>query len=140
MFKKWFKFNREVQPHDINWNGIPETLIKLNGKREEGPNCWNATIMFFDPDQKPQFTSCNEMIEWLNIFTTIDSMKFQAVGSILAMYQDGLLIHTAVYVGPGILFHKRGMGGHWEFVTERQIRKIYYEANQFEYRLFKEIA
>lgn len=132
----WFKKKPE-----INLSGMPENVMRLTGEKKVGPNCWNATILFFEPTEEARYTSPEEMTEWLNSNTAIDEYKFCAVGSILALYNNkDLLIHTAVYVSPGILWHKRGIGGHWEFVTERQLKAIYFEAKRREYRIIKDAA
>lgn len=128
----WFKKKPEV-----NMQGMPSNVVKLTGNKVQGPNCWNATILFFNPEAEVGYTSPEQMVEWLNNNTTEDQYKFCAVGSILALYNEAdELIHTAVYVSPGILWHKRGIGGHWEFVTERQLKAIYFEAKRREHRVY----
>lgn len=125
---------------------LPSNISKLTGHIEEGPNCWNATILYFNPKEKVRFISPEEMIEWLNNNTVQDEMKLCRPGTILALYNDDCehtvdgLIHTAVYVAPGVLWHKRGMGGRWEFITEKELRQIYFETQYFEYLLFKNLA
>ena len=142
MLKKWWG-KPKADLHEFNPGGIPENVLKLNGNKEIGPNCWNATIMFFDSLEPIRYTPPEVMADWLQKNTVEDQYKFQAVGSILVLFNDdieeaGGLIHTAVYVAPSILFHKRGTGGHWEFVTEKQLRRIYFETTRSEYRLFSE--
>ena len=119
-FKWWSKKKSKpaVDLHEFNPGGIPENVLKLNGNKEIGPNCWNATIMFFDDKEPVRYTPPEVMVDWLSKNTVEDQYKFQAVGSILVLFNDdieeaGGLIHTGVYVAPGILFHKRGTGGHW---------------------------
>jgi len=132
----WFKKKVEV-----NTSGLPENVVRLTGNKVVGPNCWNATILFFKPEEQARYVSPEEMDYWLNYHTVADEYKFCAVGSILALYNAAdELIHTAVYVSPGVLWHKRGIGGHWEFVTERQLKAIYFEAKRREHRLYKEAA
>lgn len=145
--KKWAKKHVQqyfsIQPTDappVMAEGLPEVVLKLNGGIQRGPNCWNATILYFDPNATVKYVPPQEMNEWLQANTTPDQFKFQATGSILALYTEDVLIHTAVYVAPGILWHKRGCGGPWEFVTEKQLRQIYFEADRFDYLITKEAA
>ena len=143
---KWWQKSKVQQKADLNeFNpiGVPSNVMKLTGNKEIGPNCWNATIMFFDEQEPVRYTPPEVMVEWLTKNTAEDNYKFQAVGSILVLFNEEQeeangLIHTAVYVAPSILFHKRGTGGHWEFITEKQLRQIYFETTRSEYRLFSE--
>ena len=133
MSLSWFKKKPEV-----NMQGMPSNVVKLTGNREEGPNCWNATILFFNNAAEVGYTSPEQMVEWLSTKTVEDVHKLCKIGSILALYdEDDELIHTAVYVSPGILWHKRGVSGRWEFVTERQLKVIYFEATRKEHRILK---
>ena len=118
---------------------IPEYVANLNGKIAHGPNCWNATIMFFEPNESVRYVEQKDMIKWLEANTSWDRYKRCEPRTILALFskEEGL-IHTAVYVAPGILWHKRGCGGAYEFVTEKQLRKIYFEATSFEYLLYSD--
>lgn len=125
---------------------LPNNVSKLTGNHKEGPNCWNATMLFFNPKEEIRFVPPTEMIEWLEENTVKDDMKLCKPGTIIVLYNEDCqhtvdgLIHTAVYVAPGVLWHKRGMGGPWELVTEKELRAIYFETQRFEYRLFKEAA
>ena len=103
--------SKMVQGLDVDDSNVPSHIMDLDGMKEEGPNCWNATIMFFDDSEEVRFVSEEEMKQWLNENTEKDTHKICAPGTILAMYNDSGLIHTAVYVGKGTLFHKRGCGG-----------------------------
>ena len=128
---KWF--NKKEKTVDIS--GLPPVILQLNDTTEYGPNCWNATIKYFDPNEPTQFVSCGDMALWLDRNTEEDIYKLQATGSILALYDENSLIHTAVYVSPGILWHKRGCSGPYEFITEKQLRLVYPEAIHYDYRI-----
>lgn len=123
---------------------LPNHIQPLINKSEDGPNCWNATILFFHEDEEVRFVPPSEMEEWLKENTYVDVHKTCAPNTILAMYGfwDGhegeILLHTAVYVNKGILFHKRGCSGKWELVTEKQLREIYYETTRVEHLCIKE--
>ena len=107
---------------------IPSNIAPLIGSIVHDPNCWNATIMYFDPKEPVRFTGQSDMEHWLNK-NTVESLYQRCVPrTILALYNEDLgLIHTAVYIGDGVLFHKRGCGGHWEIITEKMLRAIYNE-------------
>lgn len=131
---KWF--TKEEQRR-IYQTDLPKFVYELNELRNPfGPNCWNATIKYFHNNHPVEFTSQEVMIMWLMNNTYEDQYKLQATGSILALYTHEL-IHTAVYVCPGILWHKRGCSGPYEFITEKELRRIYSEATSFEYRIAK---
>lgn len=136
MFKKLFG---KAPPIEFGSAGLPSNVMELIGTKQQGPNCWNATMLFFDPNRSIRYVTPEEMTEWLEHNTYRDEYKFCAVGSIIVLYQDNTLIHTAIFVAPGILFHKRGCAGHWEFVTEKQLRSIYSETTRYDYRLYKSI-
>lgn len=125
---------------DLNFDksDVPEHIMNLIGTREEGPNCWNATILFHKPDEEIRYVSPEEMEQWLKENTREDRYKRCEPGDILAFY-DGCkdLIHTAVWVAPGILFHKRGVANGWEFMTQRKMRELYFEAIYFKYFTMK---
>lgn len=135
MFNKWFK---SAPPIEFSVVGLPTNIMELTGTKVNGPNCYNATMLFFEPNRHVRYIAPEEMVHWIESHTQPDPYKMCAVGSIIALYEDELLIHTAVFVAPGVLWHKRGCGGHWEFVTEKQLRRIYFETTRYEYRLFSE--
>lgn len=120
-----------VDPSKLNTN-----VIALTGKAQYPANCWNATQVFFG-SKEIRHTTAEEMEIWLKANTIADDMQLCMPGTILVFRTGSTLIHTAVYVAPGILWHKRGVSGAWEFVTPKQAREIYFEADNFEYRLLK---
>lgn len=131
-----------LQPK-VDVSVLPSNVGRLTGNKEYGPNCWNATMLYFHTDEIIRYVADPEMVEWLDKHTIEDYFKRCAPGSILVMYNDNStetqkgLWHTAVWVAPGILWHKFGCGGPWEFVTEKQIRRCYPEITRIEHRLFK---
>lgn len=119
-------------------SNVPKHIMPLINTKKAGPNCWNATILFFKPSEEIRYVSPEEMIDWIHANTSDDEYKLCRPGDIFAMSnEDSGLLHTAVWVAPGILFHKRGIANEWEFVTEKQIRTIYHEATIFHYRILK---
>lgn len=131
----WFK---KAPPIEFSIVGLPTNVIQLTNTKSSGPNCWNATMLFFEPNQSIRYVPPEEMVDWLEHNTRQDPYKMCAVGSIIALYEDDALIHTAVFVAPGILWHKRGVRGHWEYITEKQLRSIYYETTRYDYLIYKE--
>lgn len=138
---------------NVDMSALPSNVSKLTGNKEHGPNCWNATMLYFHTDEIVRYVPPNEMNEWLSKNTTDDYFKTCAPGTILALYcqdyicededrpinsNDEGLVHTAVWVAPGLLWHKYGCGGPWEFITEKQLRKAYPEADRWEYRIIKD--
>ena len=128
----------------VNMSALPSNVSKLTGNQEQGPNCWNATMLYFHTDEIIRFVAPDEMDEWLIKHTNEDYFKRCTPGSILVLYADperamcdSGLFHTAVWVQPSLLWHKRGCGGPWEFITEKELRKVYPETTRYEYRLFK---
>lgn len=135
-FKKPKKEDPVFYPPNVDIKMLPSAVLRLTGKVDHPANCWNATQIFFK-DEQHKFTSAEDMEVWLSNNTKPDDMNMCAPNSIIVMRQGELLIHTAVYVAPGWLWHKRGCSGHWEFVTPQQLRMIYFEADRFENRLLK---
>lgn len=126
----------------VDMSVLPSNVGKLTGNREQGPNCWNATLLYFYTDEIVRYVPPEEMIIWLQLSTTEDQYKLCAPGSVLVLYNDkddraNGLWHTAVWVAPGILWHKYGCGGPWEFVTEKDLRSYYPEVTRWEHRIFK---
>lgn len=133
----WFKRKKDLW---FDASNVPPHVMKLNDRQKSGPNCWNATMIFFNPSEKVRYVPPGEMVDWIHDNTYEDEMRLCSPGHIFAMSNDEQgLLHTAVWVAPGVLFHKRGIAGHWEFVTEKQIREIYFEATKFYYRIPKQI-
>ncbi len=136
MFSRLFKRNKPLIPKEVDISKLNSNVITLTGKQQYPANCWNATQVFFG-SKEIRHTTAEEMEEWLKANTITDNMQLCSPGTILVFRTGSALIHTAVYVAPGILWHKRGVSGMWEFVTPKQAREIYFEADNFEYRLLK---
>jgi hypothetical protein len=129
-------YDKNILPSNVA--GLVDGKVNIE---KWGPNCWNATILFFNPKEEVKFVEQSDMVNWLATNTEEDPMKRCAPGSIVAFYNEDMgLIHTAIYVGIGTLYHKRGVGGDWEVITERRIRQIYFETDRYEYRIFKGAA
>ena len=137
MFSQLFKRKpKSLIPKEVDISRLNTNVIALTGKQEYPANCWNATQVFFGHNEV-KHTPAVEMEEWLKTNTIPDEMQRCTPGTILVFRRGSELWHTAVYVAPGILWHKRGVSGMWEFVTPKQAREIYFEADNFEYRLLK---
>lgn len=135
MISKWFK-KKLLTLKGVDVSRLNSNVIALTGKHEYPANCWNATKLFFGHGNV-EFTSPLDMEEWLKTNTAPNETKSYTFGTILVFRRDEELLHTAVYVAPNLLWHKRGIRGHWEFITLKQAKEIYFEANNFEHRLIK---
>ncbi len=135
MIRKWFNKKYKI-PKEVDVSKLNDNVIKLTGKTQYRPNCWNATQLFFGFEEI-RYTSDTEMEKWLADNTVVDEMKLCTPGTIVVFRNGHILVHTTVYVAPGLMWHKRGINGSWEFVTSEQAREIYNEADNFEYRLFR---
>lgn len=129
----------------VDTSTLPSNVGKLTGNKAFGPNCWNATMLYFHTDEITRYVEPEEMTQWLEKHTTEDQYKRCAPGSILVLHLNvdddrtvNRLWHTAVWVAPGILWHKFGCSGPWEFITEKRLRLMYPEATDWKYRIFKE--
>lgn len=131
----WTLFKRKPK---FDTSNVPQHIMPLIDKKKSGPNCWNATILFFKPSEEIRYVSPQEMVDWINEHTYEDEMKLCRPGHIIALSNEEQgLLHTAVWVAPGILFHKRGIANEWEFTTEKKMREVYFEATIFHYRILK---
>ena len=110
---------------------LPRCVRTFTGRRENGPNCWNATLMFFGSAGK-RFTSAVEMDEWLNIYTEYVHPGRERLGDIMVIrysgsgpYGNSTLKHTAVLVGDDVYWHKRGYFYEWGFITRKDVEEMY---------------
>lgn len=75
-------------------------------------NCWGATAYVLELDHKLTWLECYGMVDLLEDYTVIISEESIQRGDILAIYTKNkygtYLEHTAVYLGRGRYFHKRG--------------------------------
>ncbi len=96
------------------WNKLPKRVRDIVGvlADESGPNCWNATQIFHDESVEQRYTDESEMLMWLQENTTEISEDDIQFGDILVMHGHPIfgdeLVHTAVYLGNGLYFHKGG--------------------------------
>ena len=74
-------------------------------------NCWGATAFVLGIEDKLKWIEEEEMVGILEENTTIVETEARQRGDILTIYDGGgyRLSHTAVYLGRGKFFHKRGM-------------------------------
>lgn len=88
-------------------------------------NCWGATMYVLGHEKRLTWIDQGTMIEWLDentkhhcspscrchlrseeeFYTLPDNIQ---PGDILTMWKGDDLVHTAVYIGRGKFFHKRG--------------------------------
>jgi hypothetical protein len=108
-------------------------LQSLIGQNKRGPNCWNATILYFDPTEEVVYVSDFIMERWLKLNTwRIEQDAIQS-GDILVLRSMSRdinrfsLIHTAVLIDKDTMsfFHKGGVNEGWEIVTMEQLTGIY---------------
>lgn len=88
-------------------------IEKLNGTNRKGPNCWNATLLALRFSKNVEYTECRYMEHWLaNRTVGISRLYKRKIGDILVIRAlDKELLHTAVYVGDGLYWHKAGYNG-----------------------------
>ena len=85
---------------------IPKVLERRLNQPDNAYNCWGATQKFFQPRQnKLHWADENEMKDWLETYTVKCNPKKH---NIVAIYDNEGLIHTAVHIGQGKYYHKRG--------------------------------
>jgi len=63
------------------------------------------------------------MERWLKDNTVLDELQLCTPGTIWVLRQGKGLIHTAVFVGPGVLWHKRGCSGHWNLYLSKSVER-----------------
>jgi len=128
---------------------------RMNEAKEQGKggtsqfNCWGCTLFILDISEDLYWVDNEEITKFIDCNTSI--IIKPKIGDILVLYvypdvewldeedvdPDILRIsHTAVYVGDGKWFHKRGCNQS-EFVTEKEIKEVYYEYEIREYRRIK---
>lgn len=86
-----------------------------------GPNCWNAALTWFFPKTTPEYTSPEVMESNLqvrfHVISTNDSIRY---GDLIAIRQSifgsDYLLHTAIYLGNGLVWHKGGAHPEYPYV------------------------
>lgn len=86
---------------------------RLNTANEQGAyptwgfNCWGATLFVLEGDDSLRWVEDDEMTDWL--YDNTDPIEEPTKdGDILVLWRYGSLWHTAVYMGEGQYFHKKG--------------------------------
>lgn len=130
-----FRF-KEPSHADVDVSSLPDIVSTLTGKKQHPANCWNATMAYFGATDI-KYSPPEEMEKWLKENTYIDAYKRCTKNTIMVFRHQGDLIHTAVFVAPNKLWHKRGVHGKWEFISLRDICGVYFGCTH-EYRLLKE--
>lgn len=104
------------------------------GKRVTwGFNCWGATAFVLNLVDRLQWLQDWQMEDILHDYTKVVNENEIKRGDILVMcYMSGTLKHTAVYLGRGKYFHKRG-SNFSEITDMNGICRVYSDEN-IEYR------
>ena len=95
-------------------------------------NCWGSTLYLLGLSDKLEWVERGMMDRFLHHKTKkVDKSKIMR-GDIFAMWHRGYLEHTAVYLGNGRYFQKRGSNTS-EITSKKGIFRIY-KADKVEYR------
>jgi hypothetical protein len=94
--------------------------------RDSNPNCWNATLLYYGATSKIEYCNPYFMDEWLEENGYVIDCSKRQKHDVLVI-EDGyeLLQHTAVYVGDDMYWHKQGLGGMWEYMSMKDMQKLY---------------
>lgn len=87
---------------------IPAHIERIIGSNADGPNCWNATIHFFEPETPLRFIPGEKAEQWVQenlVEATREHINYILV---YRCAKCDALVHTAVNVGPDQFFHKIG--------------------------------
>lgn len=107
------------------------------GKRGMEFNCWGASCLYYKIIDSPRWVSDTDMNLMIsNKFTRLKSSKQAAINDMIALYERGNLIHTAVMVGKDRFFHKIGRNLCTVDSLE-QIKAIYSEHDKIRYYRYK---
>jgi len=106
---------------------IEERLRPLLGRKEYGPNCWNATINFFDATANVGYTEQHDMEKWLRLNTWSIQSEEKQENDILILRDKYDLVHSAVLIDRNnmLFFHKAGIAYEWTISTLEEITDIY---------------
>jgi hypothetical protein len=128
------ELKREEDDYMVNMTS--SATLYLNGDLPAegfGPNCWNATMVFHQGTEV-RHVKADEMEEWLLENTTVKGYMEEVKpepGDILIMrgtfdpdFQSDL-VHTAVYLGHGMVFHKAGCVREPEVCTVEECLEEY---------------
>lgn len=120
---------------EVDTTNLPSIVNQLTGQCSSPANCWNATMLYHG-FQEVRYTPPEEIAEWMHYNTVRDEFKLCTPGTIMVFTRGSELIHTAVFVAPNKLWHKRGVHGMWEFVSLEDVRMIYSGCSH-EFRILK---
>lgn len=89
-------------------------------------NCWGATAYVLDMTDELYWWNHWQMDSLLEHETEDVANKRRRIGDILVLrrVRDGLLMHTAVYIGKGMYFHKMGSNNS-SIMTYEQVTREY---------------
>lgn len=87
-----------------------------------GFNCWGATLFVLGHADTLLWQNCTYMTRWLED-ETVEIEEATKPGDIIAVWSY-CLEHTAVYIGHGRYFHKRG-SNEAEILTLEGVKDIY---------------
>jgi hypothetical protein len=92
-------------------------------------NCWAGTLMYFNELKTPRWIEQREMIQWMEANTKRVTRKRK--NDIIALFDGGNegLLHTAVYLGDGKVWHKKGANVA-EITTIEKMLKVYFETEE----------
>ena len=96
----------------MNSTLVKNRLYYANSRGKNGTtdfNCWGATLFVLGMTHRLDWIERYEMEELLDDNAHNIKADERTRGDILALWVDGCLIHTAVYMGRNKFFHKRGM-------------------------------
>lgn len=124
---------------------LNKTNLKIANKEGKGQNasfnCWGATLFVLNATNCLEWTNDYEMEYFLET-KTFPIYEYQLKeGDILVLYGDeyfgeNQLSHTAVYIGNGEYWHKKGEL-EAETIRLEEILDIYYDYDRIEYRRIK---
>lgn len=110
---------------------LPKKCIKLIGKNDVGPNCWNAVMYALGATNKLEFIDKYKMSVWMEENTEIIDTPPQP-GDILRLNEySGEIGHTALFLGDDKYFHKVGWNSSvgWEVVSLARVLEHYHYLN-----------
>lgn len=110
---------------------LPRSLqLRLNERAPcDGPNCWNATLVWFQSGStRVEYTELDDIEAFLALRTyELRENAPLRTGDIFVVRRLGNLTHTAVYIEGDILFHKPGLRAYrrWVFDTLENMLATY---------------
>lgn len=110
--------------HSLSLKEVSPTIVREKTNTStgtSGPNCWNATLGWFFSNTPIQYTTPEAMESILNSrFRLLQFGEPPAYGDMIALRQSFhgqiYLLHTAIYLGNHLLWHKSGSSGSSPYV------------------------